>query len=273
MGSDPGDPASRKERLESRLAVGDLGLLTPPENAESQPPPQPGRTDGPGVLTLEPTIADRLAQLQTLRVALGHDMIGEALEQRAADDTTLRMSINTMRTTILLGCVTALCDWSLHAESITDAANSHCALFLPDYLADISVEDTEVSIRIEIAHRLVRVLREETIIDRWIKFAGDWMTRDLLQDGAFCDNVLTWLQDNEVQQALSDSETVWLLKIRAGAPIVLLEQVALRNASKWLLSRPESCEPGNFSESTAFGESGKSFEFVNCYLAKVNLRR
>jgi len=270
MGSDPGDPASRKERLERRLAVGDLALLKAPDEAESQPAAQSGR-DSLGVLTIEPTVADRLTQLKDLKLALGHDMIGEALEERAADDTTLHISINSLRTTVLLGCVTALCDWSLHSESITDTANSHCALFLPDYLADISVEDTEVSVRIEIAHRLIRVLREETIIDRWIKFAGDWMTRDLLQNDAFCDNVLDWLQDKEVQQALSDPEAAWLLNIRAGAPIVLLEQVALRNASRWLLSQPEFSEPGNFSDSMAFGESGKSFEFVNCYLAKVNL--
>lgn len=265
VGADPGDQDSRNVQYETRLAAGELALLKSPEGSSTQPTAIPSSIAGHGV-----TIKDRIIQLSNFGVSLGHDLIGDALEDREQDDDVLHITIDSMRATVLLGCVKALCDWSQHPEFTSDTALTHCALFLPEYLAATKVDKTEVSIRVLIAQGLIKLLNEEHVIDRWIKFASHWMTRDLLQNDTFCDNVLAWLQDDQVKQALSDSEAAWVRRATISAPITILSQLALCIAKKWLLGWSLSSEAGDFSNSGESGESGNCFEFVNCYLTKVS---
>lgn len=165
------------------------------------------------------------------------------------------LSMQKMRLKVLIRCLEIMCaDGDISIESFAIPFR-YCALHLPDYLdgAEISVASTQEKSRI--ASYLLRILKDTAIIDRWIKTSRSKLIDHLLASVKMQETVHSWLQDPEVELAVSDREWVTSASrdvLRKG----IYRNIAAGHAHLWLQSDTEG------------DDIGLNFKFLNIYLEK-----
>lgn len=112
--------------------------------------------------------------------------------------------VNTIR---LLGtCLDTLCDPLAYEGSME--LHNYAALYLDEHLVDteLLLEDLEVTLKRQFGSKLVRVLCDNDIIDKWVTDARTWSFMGwFTADNRFCDTARAWLNDNDVRTGISNS--------------------------------------------------------------------
>jgi hypothetical protein len=186
---------------------------------------------------------------------------------RLADNLVDRLSVVTdalgagnLAMKRLLGCLKAMCN-PLEAinQDAAIEANQHCARNIAEYLLECKVDDIEASKTREIVRLLLRLLREDQLIDRWIKYSGEDHAVTLLPPNAFADALITWFKSPDIQGRLPKEHLDWIELAEMSPTKTLFEGLAKGHARKWLTQRSSNW-------------IGPNFDFINIYRAKTNLR-
>lgn len=82
------------------------------------------------------------------------------------------------------------------------------------------------STRVEIAKRLVKLLRETEITQRWLEFAEGSLSGDLLGKSDFREHILLWLGDEEVQSHFDGEQLRWIGSAMEFPVVVLFQGLA-----------------------------------------------
>ncbi|KAF2167934.1 hypothetical protein M409DRAFT_22079 [Zasmidium cellare ATCC 36951] len=132
-------------------------------------------------------------------------------------------------------CLVAACDH--FEEELYEDLHPYAWEWFADHLARVEIEEVDTPTKQDIGRKLVRILREDSLIDVWwnedrIMMRLFWVYK------TFCSRaVYDWLKDPVVQKGLSDmpSERQWVVATTAedGPPVKILENVAKRLAQHW----------------------------------------
>ncbi|KAK4495710.1 hypothetical protein PRZ48_012978 [Zasmidium cellare] len=132
-------------------------------------------------------------------------------------------------------CLIADCDH--FEEELYEDLHPYAWEWFADHLARVEVDEVDTLTKQDIGRKLVRLLRENPLIDVWWN-EDRIMTRLFWVYKTFCSRaVYDWLKDPVVQKGLSDmpSERQWVVATTAddGPPVKILENVAKRLAQHW----------------------------------------
>lgn len=122
-----------------------------------------------------------MANLEKNTVSLSHTTIVEQIRERTVRAGSTCITTTSMQAMVFLRCLQVFCDdYSQHDPQTVNTARRYCGHFLPEHLKRVMPAEVKSSTRIEIAKRLVKLLRNTEITQRWLEFAEGYMSGDLL---------------------------------------------------------------------------------------------
>lgn len=157
----------------------------------------------------------------------------------------IRLASRDRHIKIAQGCLKAMCDNSDNPR-FSDFLSYACWYF-PDHLSAINVDDADTMTRQDIGRKLVRLLRDPTLINAW--WTQDRMDeRNAYVFKAFdvdpASTIVEWLKDPVVQKGMLDmpSERQWVITMTSeGTPsIKIFENVAKIMAERWFKASDNS---------------------------------
>jgi hypothetical protein len=159
----------------------------------------------------------------------------------------------------LLGCLKAMCNPldAINKEAAVQA-NKHCARKLTEYLFQCKVDDIEASKTREIVRLLLRLIREDALIDRWIEYSGEDHAETLLASSEFGNALITWFESPDIQGRLPKEHLDWIKVAKKSPTATLFEGLAKGHARKWLTKHPSQW-------------ISPYFNFINNYCAQANM--
>ena len=160
------------------------------------------------------------------------------------------LSMPRMRLKVLLWSLQIMCTDPVVNPSLAPTAFDYCAQTLPGHLSDVDVAGVSTDQKLQVVHYLLRILREEEIVKRWIKASGQGLTNDYLEKKGIQESFLSWFQSPEIRSGLSQADQQ------------LFQCLALGHARIWL----ETDEVEDAGPEVVSGY----FKFLNTYLEKVS---
>ena len=151
------------------------------------------------------------------------------------------MSMDECHVRAALGCLVILCDKP--DDSDYAILMDYVGEWFADHLKNIELEKTDPSIRQEIGRKLVRLLREPSLIDAWWTPDRMFMTRLFIYDDLLHSPLYFWLKDLMVQRGMSDmpAERQWVAEVTVPdtPSIKLFCNIANVMARRWFERRED----------------------------------
>lgn len=204
---------------------------------------------------LELAYVNRRAVMGKTSIRLEHGLLAQSIEAGDFMRDNRGLNKGQMRCKVLLGCLNVMTTTPEEAdEADLKTALVYCATYLIEHIVLAQPSDADLEMKVSINKALLKLLRDDSTIDRWIDKAKQYMTYDLLTKGSFEPSVCSWLQAADTLPLLDPEERAWVEHISERPLSILLHHVAHRHAVSWLTQRviPDD-----------------SFEFINTYLWKT----
>jgi len=203
----------------------------------------------------EQAIESRQSVMSQATIRLEHGLLAQYLEKEQQVQGVIALNKDQMRCKILLSCLNVVaCPPTSANEEDLGTAMGYCGLYLADHVLAAQPAHADTANKRLIANGILRLLRDEEAIDRWVQKGARYMTADLLSTDSFVASVRSWLEDSEVQSEMDAADREWVQQIVARPYETMFEAIARRHAKQWL---------------TQIGSVDEYFEFINTYLSKI----
>ncbi|EMC91241.1 hypothetical protein BAUCODRAFT_127159 [Baudoinia panamericana UAMH 10762] len=170
----------------------------------------------------EVKLKQTLLRMAQCWVQISHNRLAEKIQERQIQAGIIGFSTQSMQAMTLLGCLKALCNTAgLKDRETVARACGYAGAYLPEHLNDVAVEDVDGPMKAQIGLCLVRLLRDDACIDRWVGAAASFQTSDYLRSSEARGRILLWLQDPDVQEALIPEDKEWTAAVlRSPIPVM-----------------------------------------------------
>lgn len=103
-------------------------------------------------------------------------------------------------------CLKAVCD--LHNSEQHQKLREYASEYIDEHLVDVELENVKPAVKQQLGRRLWRVLRDDAVLNAWALDERVWTMSDWFStNNKFCEKIVLWMQDKEVQTSLQSATT------------------------------------------------------------------
>ena len=179
---------------------------------------------------------------------LNHRLLVHLIITQEIEESLEQIPTDKMCSRVLWGCLETFCYLGPdHSRETVDTACKYCAVYLLRELCMLKPEDVGAVMMVDIIGALLMLFRDDTVLDRWIAFAGQHMVEELLCKDRFRERAMSWFENRltstEVGNvAWSYEAAEWVTAAEEATVATLFRPLALRFAKRWLRTECEDTQ-------------------------------